>query len=560
MPDTERSIEQLLRSLEERAKELDCLYRVDEVLARRSLSSEEVYRQLIDALLPGWPYPNACQVTVTVDGKTYAPDDFVNTGWCQQADICVEGEKIGEVAVYYTEKMPGESEGPALDEERRLINAIAERISYFIMQHRLQSLHESIFEAIELPATQHRHPWGILLEFLERTDPHLLSRITRKMVNHLCWAGIEAAQPLLHLSLEQGGPPEDRIPDENRPLKRRRLHHAAELTQRTFEVAAANLSEAEIVECIQSWINEEKSTILIKSLENPGTGLAEMAEAVERYQSAGIEDSELPRAVQTSLRVALLRRYFVDSLDYINVAKNFVSVRDFYALTQQVIYPSKSQGKLGGKGAGLFLASRILARSTEHRELFANLRTPKTWYVASDGALEFIHYNNLEELYNTKYMEIERVRQDYPHVVQVFKNSRFPPELLKGLAAALDDFGDRPIIVRSSSLLEDRVGAAFSGKYKSLFLACRMPSRRCMPRSSAPTRSSTGPNEACSISVRRWAFSSRKWSGSGSATTSCRPVPASRSATTITAGRRASSVRTASCAWCRDWAPAPSTG
>ncbi|MBK6678651.1 MAG: hypothetical protein IPG53_00820 [Ignavibacteriales bacterium] len=36
---------------------------------------------------------------------------------------------------------------------------------------------------------------------------------------------------------------------------------------------------------------------------------------------------------------------------------------------------------------------------------------------------------------------------------------------------ALDDFGDRPIIVRSSSLLEDQVGSAFSGKYKSLFLA-----------------------------------------------------------------------------------------
>jgi len=36
---------------------------------------------------------------------------------------------------------------------------------------------------------------------------------------------------------------------------------------------------------------------------------------------------------------------------------------------------------------------------------------------------------------------------------------------------ALDDFGEHPIIVRSSSLLEDRIGAAFSGKYKSLFLA-----------------------------------------------------------------------------------------
>ena len=36
---------------------------------------------------------------------------------------------------------------------------------------------------------------------------------------------------------------------------------------------------------------------------------------------------------------------------------------------------------------------------------------------------------------------------------------------------ALDDLGDRPLIVRSSSLLEDRMGTAFSGKYKSLFLA-----------------------------------------------------------------------------------------
>ena len=35
----------------------------------------------------------------------------------------------------------------------------------------------------------------------------------------------------------------------------------------------------------------------------------------------------------------------------------------------------------------------------------------------------------------------------------------------------LDDLDGRPIIVRSSSLLEDRLGSAFSGKYKSLFLA-----------------------------------------------------------------------------------------
>ena len=36
---------------------------------------------------------------------------------------------------------------------------------------------------------------------------------------------------------------------------------------------------------------------------------------------------------------------------------------------------------------------------------------------------------------------------------------------------ALDDFGDKPLIVRSSSLLEDSLGSAFAGKYKSLFVA-----------------------------------------------------------------------------------------
>ncbi len=55
--------------------------------------------------------------------------------------------------------------------------------------------------------------------------------------------------------------------------------------------------------------------------------------------------------------------------------------------------------------------------------------------------------------------------------MQVFKNSHFPPEIVQGLSVALDDLEDRPLIVRSSSLLEDRLGSAFSGKYKSLFLA-----------------------------------------------------------------------------------------
>ena len=42
-----------------------------------------------------------------------------------------------------------------------------------------------------------------------------------------------------------------------------------------------------------------------------------------------------------------------------------------------------------------------------------------------------------------------------------------------GLERMLVEIGDRPLVIRSSSLLEDRIGHAFSGKYKSLFIANR---------------------------------------------------------------------------------------
>jgi predicted nucleotidyltransferase len=464
----DKPIEQILDALHERAKELNCLYRVDEILTQHDRPVDEVMADLLDCLPPGWQYPDVCVGRVVL-GDEFWPQQFVETPWGLKSDIIVQGERVGEIAVYYTKKKPTQDEGPFLKEERRLISAIAERIGFFVMQRRLHDAHFSLELARQRDGGE-RQSLSVLVEFLRRTDQNLLMRITRKMINHLCWNGVHEAEALLQKSLEEEGLNDVRTSDDNRPLQKRKLSQDG-LTERTFELASEHLNENEVVTCIQAWINEEKSTFLIKSLENPGTGLSELVEAVERYQAAAIDESELPHAVQTSLKVALLRRFFVDQLGFINIAKNYVEIKDFYDLVEHLIYPVRSQGKLGGKGAGLFLATQVVKKSAEYADLFSNLRIPKTWYVASDSLLEFIHYNNLDEVYNRKYMEIERVRQDYPHIIQVFKNSSFPPEIVKGLAAALDDFEDTPLIVRSSSLLEDQVGSAFSGKYKSLFLA-----------------------------------------------------------------------------------------
>jgi hypothetical protein len=103
---------------------------------------------------------------------------------------------------------------------------------------------------------------------------------------------------------------------------------------------------------------------------------------------------------------------------------------------------------------------------------------PNSHFLPSNGTLEFIEYNGLEELINVKYKPIEDVREEYPLVERLFKSGTFPPTMHAGLAAMLEAVGERPLVVRSSSLLEDRIGHAFSGKYKSLFIPNRGPLER----------------------------------------------------------------------------------
>ena len=156
---------------------------------------------------------------------------------------------------------------------------------------------------------------------------------------------------------------------------------------------------------------------------------------------------------------------------FVTTAKRFIEVDDFFDLVNRMIFMPRSHGRLGGKSAGMFLAGQILKKSGEHRDLLGSVKLPQTWFVTSDAILSFIRHNNLEEVLDQKYVDIDQVRLEYPHLVQVFKRSYFPAEIVEGLSLVLDETEGRPLIVRSSSLLEDRWGAAFSGKYKSLFLA-----------------------------------------------------------------------------------------
>ena len=126
----------------------------------------------------------------------------------------------------------------------------------------------------------------------------------------------------------------------------------------------------------------------------------------------------------------------------------------------------------------------------------------------------------------------------------------------------LDDFKDQPIIVRSSSLLEDRTGASFSGKYKSLFLAnqgSKQERLEALEDAIAEVYASTFGPDPIGYRAERGPARFRRRDGHhdpgsrrhpGGGLLSSRPSPASPSAGTSSAGRRGSSARTASCDWC----------
>ena len=87
MTSQDGSVDTILDALQERAKELSCLYRVNEICNRPQASLDEIFRDVIDILPPGWQYPTECLARITADGVVYEPPGLTGTPWVQVAPI-----------------------------------------------------------------------------------------------------------------------------------------------------------------------------------------------------------------------------------------------------------------------------------------------------------------------------------------------------------------------------------------------------------------------------------------------------------------------------------------
>ena len=135
---------------------------------------------------------------------------------------------------------------------------------------------------------------------------------------------------------------------------------------------------------------------------------------------------------------------------------------DYFLLYNRII----GSGGIGGKACGMLLARKLVQIFLP--ELYPKMEPHDSYYVGSDVFYSYIVYNGYWKQWIT-----QKTKDGYfamaDEMKKCFVNGKFPPAVRRQFTRMLDYFGERPIIVRSSSLQEDGFGNAFAGKYESVF-------------------------------------------------------------------------------------------
>ncbi len=127
-PRSETDKKELELFLQERVKELTCLYGMTELIEKHGNSFDLILQGIADLIPSSWQYPEITSTRIVFDTKKFTSENYKKSRWRQSADVEMFKKKIGSVEVFYSEKRPDSVEGPFLKDERLLINAICERI------------------------------------------------------------------------------------------------------------------------------------------------------------------------------------------------------------------------------------------------------------------------------------------------------------------------------------------------------------------------------------------------------------------------------------------------
>jgi len=143
------------------------------------------------------------------------------------------------------------------------------------------------------------------------------------------------------------------------------------------------------------------------------------------------------------------------------IEKHFAP-EDFFYVKEHMV----GTGLIGGKSCGMLTARKILENCCP--DIYDRLEPHDSFFVGSDVFCTYIVENGFWNM---------RVEQRKPEgyfkladeFADLLLHGTFPEKIEAQFVKMLEYYGRSPVIVRSSSILEDGFGNAFAGKYESVF-------------------------------------------------------------------------------------------
>lgn len=147
----------------------------------------------------------------------------------------------------------------------------------------------------------------------------------------------------------------------------------------------------------------------------------------------------------------------------LSLARENFSLDDIVKIRQRLV----GSGFIGGKAVGMLLARKILEKDA-NKNWLSVLEPHDSFYMGSDVYYTYLIENNCWGLFQQ-----QKLPENYFTLAEPLRdkilNGIMPEIFSDQIKLMLDYYGQSPIIVRSSSLLEDGFGNAFAGKYESVF-------------------------------------------------------------------------------------------
>jgi hypothetical protein len=231
---------------------------------------------------------------------------------------------------------------------------------------------------------------------------------------------------------------------------------------------AYNLPHSLFEEIVRSLLKDRKPDSEIILEFNPELAPWDILFAkADEYESYPPQERAYVKHHLQEIIVVLIKGMISDQLAFVGIAKNFFTIADLKEIRRRRI----GRGKIGGKAAGMMLAHKIVQRALAEAEieLECPVTIPESYFIGADVFYEFHELNDLHDFHNQKYKTQEEIVAEYPEAVKAFSSGRFPEQVITHLRDLLIEVGPAPLIVRSSSLLEDNFGSSFAGKYDSIF-------------------------------------------------------------------------------------------